>query len=100
MYRSRLGSYHEASARCPFEEGAMTANGSLSHVVTFCGQGTCGRPQLFVDTTAPTERRIVLTDDFGDRIRMSVERWETTVGEASSGRLTAMVAEHLVPARR
>ena len=34
-----------------------------------CGQCSCGCPELFVDHDAPPERKIVITDDFGQRVR-------------------------------
>lgn len=46
----------------------------MDHVMTFCGNCSCGCPELFVDAEAPAERRYVLTDDFGARIRMSREQ--------------------------
>ena len=47
------------------------SDAGLEHVVTFCGQCSCGCPQLYVDHDAAPDRRIVLTDDFGQRIQMS-----------------------------
>ncbi len=73
----------------------MASAGSLTHVVTFCGKCSCGCPELFVDRDAPAEQRIVLTDDFGDRVRMSVEQLESIIDEASSGRLTQLIASEL-----
>lgn len=32
-------------------------------------------PQLFVDESAPAERRIVITDDFGQRVEMSADQF-------------------------
>src|SRR5207248_3022771 len=45
--------------------------GDLRHVTTFCGNCDCGCPELFLDDAAPPERRVVLTDDFGQRVQMS-----------------------------
>lgn len=74
------------------------AESSMTHVVTFCGQCNCGCPELFVDPDARAEARIVITDDFGDRIRMSVEQLEAIIAEAASGRLSGLVAGHLAAA--
>jgi hypothetical protein len=71
------------------------ATDNLSHVVTFCGKCGCGCPELFVDHDAPADRRIVLTDDFGSRVSMSVEQLEAIAEEASSGRLSRLLAEQL-----
>lgn len=51
------------------------------HVATFCGQCSCGCPELFVDPTADDDRRVVITDDFGQRIQMSVEQFRALVDE-------------------
>jgi hypothetical protein len=73
----------------------MTDSGTPRHVLTFCGKCSCGCPELFVDHDAPAERRIVLTDDFGQRIQMSVEQWQVIVDEARSGRISALVDAEL-----
>jgi hypothetical protein len=57
----------------------------LQHVTTFCGQCNCGCPELYVDDAAPAERRIVVTDDFGQRIEMSVEQLEVLVQDIKTG---------------
>ncbi|WP_261576248.1 hypothetical protein [Frankia gtarii] len=73
----------------------MPAAESSRHVLTFCGKCSCGCPELFVDHTAPAERRIVLTDDFGQRIQMSVEQLQVIVDEARAGRITELVDAEL-----
>jgi hypothetical protein len=45
---------------------------------------------LFVDPAAPAEQRVVLTDDFGQRIRMSADQFASLVEEAKAGRLDAV----------
>jgi hypothetical protein len=62
----------------------------LEPIATFCGNCDCGCPQLFVDNTAPAERRVVLTDDFGQRIEMSSDQFASLLGEAKAGRLDAV----------
>jgi hypothetical protein len=42
---------------------------------------------LFVDHQAPPERRIVITDDFGQRVQMSGDQFQMVIEEARSGRL-------------
>ncbi|MDQ1498493.1 MAG: hypothetical protein QOD57_1332 [Actinomycetota bacterium] len=63
----------------------------LIHVMTFCGECSCGCPELFLEPAAPDERRVVLTDDFGQRIQMSLDQWRTIVDTAKSGALDEAV---------
>lgn len=67
----------------------------IRHVITFCGKCSCGCPELFVDHDAEPERRIVLTDDFGQRVQMSVEQLAVLIDEARDGRITALVDAEL-----
>ena len=64
----------------------------LRHVTTFCGKCSCGCPELFVAEGAPPERRIVVTDDFGQRIEMSLEQLHDLVEDVKSGVLDPVVA--------
>ncbi|MEU3095328.1 hypothetical protein ABZ690_11000 [Streptomyces sp. NPDC006967] len=59
----------------------------LTPVATFCGDCDCGCPQLFVDPAASAERRVVLTDDFGQRVQMSADQFSSLVEDAKSGKL-------------
>ena len=61
------------------------SDAGLEHVVTFCGQCSCGCPQLYVDHDAAPERRIVLTDDFGQRIQMSEGQLRDLVTDVKRG---------------
>lgn len=70
--------------------GMDSLNG-LDPVATFCGDCDCGCPQLFVDPAAPAERRVVLTDDFGQRVQMSADQFSSLVAEAKSGKLDGIV---------
>jgi hypothetical protein len=56
-------------------------------VATFCGSCDCGCPQLFVDPAAEPEKRVRLTDDFGQRVQMSADQFASLVEEAKSGAL-------------
>ncbi|MGW1745118.1 hypothetical protein ACWCRD_05765 [Streptomyces sp. NPDC002092] len=56
-------------------------------VATFCGNCDCGCPQLFVDPSAPAEQRIILTDDFGQRVQMSADQFSNLVSDAKAGKL-------------
>jgi hypothetical protein len=64
----------------------------LRHVTTFCGKCSCGCPELYVAEGAPPERRIVVTDDFGQRIEMSLEQLHDLVEDVKSGVLDPVVA--------
>ena len=61
--------------------------GGLTRLVLLCGQCNCGCPELLVDHAAPPERRIVITDDFGQRVQMSADQFLVLIEEARSGRL-------------
>jgi hypothetical protein len=60
-------------------------------LATFCGDCNCGCPQLFVDESAPPEQRVVLTDDFGSRVRMSTTQFGDLLAQAKSGALDAVI---------
>ncbi len=64
---------------------------STQPVATFCGECNCGCPQLFVDESAPLEKRIVLTDDFGSQVRMSTAQFGDLLAQAKSGALDTVV---------
>jgi len=66
--------------------------GSLTSIMALCGQCSCGCPELFIDEAAESERRIVITDDFGQRVQMSVDQFQVLVEEARSGRLDERLA--------
>ncbi len=57
----------------------------MRHIATFCGSCNCGCPELHVDEAAAPERRIVITDDFGQRIQMSTDQLADLVAAARSG---------------
>jgi hypothetical protein len=66
--------------------------GRLTRLALLCGQCNCGCPEVLVDQDAPPERRIVITDDFGQRVQMSVDQLQVLIGEARSGRLDELLA--------
>ncbi|MDQ2707230.1 MAG: hypothetical protein M3Z25_06165 [Actinomycetota bacterium] len=72
-------------------ESAATTTRGYRHVATFCGSCNCGCPELFLNEAAPTERRIVITDDFGQRIEMSVEQLRDLVTDVKGGILDALL---------
>ncbi|MFF4798898.1 hypothetical protein [Streptomyces sp. NPDC001351] len=65
----------------------MPETNGLEPVATFCGNCDCGCPQLFVDPSAPAEQRIILTDDFGQRVQMSADQFSHLVSDAKAGKL-------------
>lgn len=63
----------------------------MRHIATFCGSCNCGCPELHVDETAGPERRIVITDDFGQRVQMSTDQLADLVAAARAGVLDDLV---------
>jgi hypothetical protein len=80
------------------QQEVLVSDPAPAHVILFCGSCSCGCPELFVDHAAAPEQRIVITDDFGQRIQMSVEQLQVIIAEASSGRLAELVSAELVGA--
>ena len=66
--------------------------GRLTRLALLCGQCNCGCPEVLVDQDAPPERRIVITDDFGQRVQMSADQLQVLIEEARSGRLGEALA--------
>jgi hypothetical protein len=64
----------------------------MSRIALLCGQCSCGCPELLADHEAPPERRIVFTDDFGQRVQMSEDQLRVLIDDARSGRLDAALA--------
>jgi hypothetical protein len=64
----------------------------VSRIALLCGQCSCGCPELLVDHEAPLDRRIVITDDFGQRVQMSEDQLRVLIDDARSGRLDAALA--------
>jgi hypothetical protein len=57
----------------------------MRHIATFCGNCDCGCPELFVDESAVPDKRVVITDDFGQRIQMSVAQLADLVADVRRG---------------
>ncbi|REE95240.1 hypothetical protein [Thermomonospora umbrina] len=64
---------------------------NLIPVATFCGQCSCGCPQLSIDPDAEPERRVVITDDFGQFVQMSTDQFTDIIQQAQEGSLLADV---------
>jgi hypothetical protein len=56
-------------------------------VMKFCCHCHCGCPELFLAPDAPEDRRIVMTDDFGQQIEISVDQFRTFLRHVKSGEL-------------
>ena len=69
----------------------MPTTDPLQPLATFCGDCNCGCPQLYVDESAPADQRIVLTDDFGSRVRMSTDQFADLIAQAKSGALDSVI---------
>lgn len=67
----------------------MTDN--LRHIATFCDSCSCGCPELFIDDSADAERQVVITDDFGQRIQMSLAQLQDLVTDVKAGVLDQLV---------
>ena len=69
----------------------MSNDTGLQHIATFCGQCNCGCPELYIDHGAAPERRVVITDDFGQRIQMSHDQLRDLVADVKSGVLDGVL---------
>jgi len=75
----------------------MNEGAGLTRIAVLCGNCNCGCPELFIDHAAAEDRRIVITDDFGQRVQMSADQLVALIEEARSGRLDAAI-KGLIPA--
>jgi hypothetical protein len=66
--------------------------GGLTKFAVLCGQCNCGCPELYVDHDAVPEQRIVITDDFGQRVQMSADQFQVLVEQARAGELDEVLA--------
>lgn len=69
----------------------MPGPSPLEHIATFCGNCNCGCPELYLDPDAPEEKRVIITDDFGQRIQMSVEQLQVLVDDIKGGVLDKLL---------
>jgi hypothetical protein len=65
----------------------------MRHIATFCGQCDCGCPELHIDDAAAPEKRVVITDDFGQRIQMSLGQLADLVADIRGGVLDEVLVE-------
>ncbi len=87
---------HAGSSRLRSRRAPPAPDGEVERHVGDSRPGTRGDvlrqlrlrlPQLFVDPGAPADRRIVLTDDFGQRVQMSADQFSSLVADAKAGKL-------------
>jgi hypothetical protein len=64
----------------------------LERIATFCGECSCGCPELWLDHDAPEERRVVITDDFGQRVELSLAQLADLVVDVKDGVLDDLLA--------
>jgi hypothetical protein len=69
----------------------MQNTNRLTRIAVLCGQCSCGCPELLIDHDAEPGRRIVITDDFGQRVQMSADQFRVLLDEARSGRMDEAV---------
>jgi hypothetical protein len=67
--------------------GSTMSDLSSTPLATFCGNCDCGCPQLFHDPDAPVDKRVRITDDFGQRIQMSEDQFQDLLAQARAGAL-------------
>jgi hypothetical protein len=59
---------------------------SLTRIALLCADcENC--PEVLLDNEAPPQRRIVITDDFTQRVQMSEEQFHVLIEQARAGRL-------------
>lgn len=51
--------------------------GGAQHIATFCGQCDCGCPELWFDPDVEPAKQVVVTDDHGQWIQMSLQQLDT-----------------------
>lgn len=64
---------------------------ALESVAVFCGNCSCGCPELFLDHSADDDRRVVLADDFGQRVQMSLAQLAALVADVKNGTLDQLL---------
>ena len=70
----------------------MSADSRLVPVTRFCCHCHCGCVELFLEPDAPEAQRVVITDDFGQRIQMSHAQLNGLIRHAKSGALEEALA--------
>ena len=63
----------------------------LVQVMRFCCHCHCGCVELYLDPAASDEQRVVMTDDFGQRIQMSHDQLCNLIADVKSGVLDGVL---------
>jgi hypothetical protein len=71
--------------------GKMDTRPNLQQIASFCGECSCGCPTLWVDPDAMPSQRVEITDDFGQRIQMSLAQFANIVEDAKKGDLDGLL---------
>lgn len=96
MFPDTPSTAHRSPRTAPSRLAALSALSALSalcSITVFCGDCNCGCPELFLDREAEEPRRIVLADDFGQHVQMSLDQLEQLVRDAKSGALDELIAQ-------
>lgn len=70
----------------------MAKKHDAKQVITFCGDDGRGCPALWLDPDASNDRRVEITDDFGQRVQMSVAQLADLVDRVKGGALDDLVS--------
>jgi hypothetical protein len=73
----------------------MSTHRQAIRVATFCGKNSDGCPVLWMDPDATHDRRVEITDDFGQKVQMSLAQLAELVADVKKG-----VLDELLPAPR
>jgi hypothetical protein len=61
-------------------------------VAKFCGQCNCGCPSVSINENAPDERRIIISDDWGQRVEMSPSQFAELAAWAGTSESAAALS--------
>lgn len=69
----------------------------MRHIMTMCAPCCSACPELFIDEKADPSRRVCITDDFNQEIRMSVEQLREVVRIAREGGFNVVLSDEVSP---
>ena len=58
-----------------------------THIATLCKHQAPDCPKVFTDDSAPTDKQVAITDDFGNEVHMSKSQLRILVEQAKAGQL-------------
>lgn len=93
MFPDTPSTAHRSPRTAPSRIAARPVPTALCSITVFCGDCNCGCPELFLDREAEEPRRIVLADDFGQHVQMSLDQLAQLVRDAKSGALDELIAQ-------